>query len=89
MALVVKRKGHKQDFDIKKVYASVYASCRNVHMNEQDAEAMADKVSQEIEAQLKNKNEVESNEIFKLTTEVLKNYNQDASFMYETHRDVS
>lgn len=89
MALVVKRKGHKQDFDIKKVYASVYASCRNVHMNEQDAEAMADKVSREIEAQLKNKNEIDSNEIFKLTTEVLKNHNQEASFMYETHRDVS
>ncbi len=89
MALVVKRKGHKEDFDIKKGYASVYSACRNVHMSEQDAEAIADKVSKEIEAQLKNKNEVGSNEIFKLTTQVLKNHNQEAAFMYETHRDVS
>ena len=89
MSIVVKRKGHKQDFDIKKVYASVYASCRNVHLNEQDSEAMADKVSKEVENQINNKTEVDSNEIFKLTTEVLKSHNEEASFMYETHRDVS
>lgn len=89
MALVVKRKGHKQDFDIKKVYASVYASCRNVHMSEPEAEEIADKVSKEIENQIKSKPEVDSNEIFKLATEILKGHNKDASFMYETHRDVS
>ena len=89
MTLIVKRKGHKENFDIRKVYASVYAACRNGHLNEQDAEAIADKVSKELEAQLKDKVEIDSNQIFTMTTQALKKYHEDSAFMYETHRDVS
>ena len=89
MTLIVKRKGRKEDFDSRKVYASVYAACRNGHLNEQDAETIADKVSKELEVQLKDKVEVDSNQIFIMTTQALKKHHEDAAFMYETHRDVS
>ncbi|MEX0622049.1 MAG: ATP cone domain-containing protein [Candidatus Woykebacteria bacterium] len=89
MTLIVKRKGHKENFDSRKVYASVYAACLNVHMHEGEAELIADKVSKEVGEQLKSKVEISSNQILQSTAETLRKYNSDAAFMYETHRDVS
>lgn len=89
MTLIVKRKGHKEAFDPRKVYASVYAACLNVHLHEGEAELIADKVSSEVEAALKNKSEISSDQILEFTTGALRKYNSDAAFMYETHRDVS
>ena len=89
MIIIVKRKGHKEDFDIKKVYASVYAACLNVDMHEGEAELIADKVSSEVEIKLQSEEEVTSTHILKLVADVLRKYNTDAAFMYETHRDVS
>ena len=89
MSRVVKRKGHKEEYDNRKVYASVYAACLNVHMHQGEAELVADKVAKEIDDWVKTKEEVTAHEIFLSITQVLKKYNPDASFMYETHRDVS
>ena len=89
MSHVVKRKGHKEEYDSRKVYASVYAACLNVHMHQGEAELVADKVANEINDWVKTKGEVTAHEIFLSTTQVLKKYHPDASFMYETHRDVS
>ena len=86
---VVKRAGHKEEYDSRKVYASVYASCLNVHMHAGEAELIADKVSREITSWLEDKKEVTAHEIFKQVVEALGKYNPDAAFMYETHRDVS
>ena len=86
---LVKREGHYEPFDERKVYASVYAACLNVRMHEGEAELIADKVSKEVGEQLSNKVEVDSNQILQLTAEALRKYNSDAAFMYETHRDVS
>lgn len=89
MTLIVKRKGHKENFDLRKVYASVYAACLNVHMHEGEAELIADKVSSEVESNLNGDEEVSSAHILKLVTDALRKYNNDAAFMYETHRDIS
>ncbi|MEX0617170.1 MAG: ATP cone domain-containing protein [Candidatus Woykebacteria bacterium] len=89
MAHIVKRKGHKQEYDDRKVYASVYAACLNVHMKDQEAEGIADKVSKDINQWLKDKSEVDYREIFEQVTKSLSKYNGDASFMYKTHLDVS
>ena len=89
MTLIVKRKGHKEEFDARKVYASVYAACLNVRMHEGEAELIADKVSKEVEEQLGDQAELDSNRILQLTAEALRKYDSDAAFMYETHRDVS
>lgn len=89
MIHVVKRRGHKEDFDERKVYASAYAACLNVHMGEQEAERMAALVSQEAKDWIREKEEVSSQEIFDFVIKALRNKNENAAFMYETHRDIS
>jgi len=89
MALVVKRKGHKETFDARKIYASVYSACRNVMLQEGEAELIADKVSKEVQSDVAKKTDVSSEQILKTTADILRKYNTDAAFMYETHRDVS
>ena len=86
---IVKRKGHEEHFDERKLYASCYAACLNVQMDRKDAEKCADKTTKEIKKWIKRKKEVTSNRIFKEVVTALGKYNKDAAFMYETHRDIS
>jgi len=44
MIHIVKRRGHKEEYDERKVYASAYAACLNVHLGEIEAEEIATKV---------------------------------------------
>lgn len=89
MSHVVKRKGHKEEYDEKKVYASAYAAALNVHLSDVEAEKIAQSVMGGINSWIENKTEVTSQDIFDKSTEELAKLNKDASFMYETHRDVS
>lgn len=86
---IVKRKGHTEEYDERKVYASSYAAVLNVHETQRVAEEIAGKVSKDISSWIKDKKEVSSNQIFEEVTNSLAKYNKDASFMYNTHRDVS
>ena len=86
---IVKRKGHTELYDEKKVYGSCYFSCRNAHLSEQEAEEICKKVSAAITKWIKKQKVVSSNNIFKLLIEELKKHNEDAAFLYETHRDIS
>jgi transcriptional regulator NrdR family protein len=85
----VKRKGHTEEFDERKVYASCYAACLSSHVPHTDAEKICEKVSKEIKTWAKRKRSVESDEIFSKTITAIKKHNKDAAFMYETHRDIS
>lgn len=89
MKHVVKRKGHEEKFDEKKVYGSVYAACYIVHMKEKECEKIAGGVTGDVKRWIKNKKVVNSHDIFRLTVRELKKKSKDASFMYETHRDIS
>lgn len=89
MTNIVKRRGHKEEYDERKAYASSYAACRNAHLSEKEAESIADKVTKDIENWIEDKDEVDSKQIFEEVTKSLAKYNKDASFMYETHLDVS
>ena len=89
MTTIVKRRGHKQEFDERKLYASVFATCLSAHVKHEEAESIANLVCREIKKWLTNKAEVSSGEIFKQTGEELKHLNKEASFMYLTHRDIS
>lgn len=86
---IVKRKGHTEEFDERKVYASCYAACLNTQIREEDSEKIAGKVSKEIKTWVRKKKYVDSSEIFKKVVTVLKKHNKDVAFMYETHRDIS
>ncbi len=89
MTHIVKRRGHKEIFDERKVYASVFAACLSAHIDKEKAEVTANLVTKEIKKWIEDKEDVTSDAIFRTTAEQLKHLNEDASFMYTTHRDIS
>lgn len=86
---IVKRKGHKEPFDEKKLYASVYAACMSLRMEDEEAETIAQMVIDEVLAAIKNKAEVSSSTLQSEVVKSLKKYHPDAAYMYKTHLDVS
>jgi len=86
---IVKRKGHTEEFDERKVYASCYAACLSSHVEHVEAEKICEKVAKEIKTWTRKKKSVDSSEIFRKVTDAMKKHNKDAAFMYETHRDIS
>lgn len=89
MVHIVKRKGHKEIFDERKVYASVFAACLSAHLNKEEAEVNANMVTKAVKEWLDEKEDITSDQIFKKAGEELEHLNKDASFMYRTHRDIS
>lgn len=86
---IVKRRGHAEEFDERKIYASSYAACLSTHIKPREAEKISEKVSKEIKAWASKRKAVDSSEIFRKVVAALKKHNKDAAFMYETHRDIS
>ncbi len=86
---VVKRRGHKEKFDERKLYGSVYAACTVANMGENSCESVADFVTKKVKAELKSRKVVDSKSIARLVVKHLEKKNKDAAFMYKTHRDVS
>ncbi|MBI2541840.1 hypothetical protein HYV80_03975 [Candidatus Woesearchaeota archaeon] len=86
---IVKRKGHSELYDERKVYGSCFFACRNAHLSEKESEEICMQVSAAITKWIKSKKSVSSNEIFRMLIRELKNHNEDAAFLYETHRDIS
>ncbi|OGF82257.1 hypothetical protein A3B18_02850 [Candidatus Giovannonibacteria bacterium RIFCSPLOWO2_01_FULL_46_13] len=89
-AHIIKRRGHKEAYDERKVYGSVYSASLNAHLDKMNAEKIAEKVSCEITEWIAAETEqVSSEKIFRKAIELIKNENKDVSFMYETHRDLA
>ena len=86
---VIKRHGHLEKFDERKVYASCYAACLNSHINKKESEKIAEEITKKIKSWIKTKKVVSSDDIFKEMTKLLKKLDKDVAFMYETHRDVN
>jgi len=86
---IVKRRGHTELYDERKVYGSCFFACRNAHLSEQESEQICNKVAAEITKWIKKKKLVSSDAIFRILIHELKKHNEDAAFLYETHRDVS
>lgn len=89
MKHIIKRKGHQERFDERKVYATCYAACLNAHVDKADREKICDNVAKEIAKWVKLREEVTSHHIFKQVIRLLKKHDKNAAFMYETHRDIS
>ena len=87
--VIVKRRGHTEEFDERKVYASCYAACLSSHVPHIAAEKISEKVSKEIKIWVRKKKAVSSDEIFSRVIAAMRKHNKDAAFMYETHRDIS
>ncbi len=89
MKLVVKRNGRDQEFDVKKLYASVFAACIAVRVQDEQAELIAQNVSDNIVAELESQESIKSVNLSELIYKHLGNYNQDAAFLYFSHRNVA
>ncbi len=87
--VIVKRGAGAEHYEERKVYASAYFSCRNAHLDEKDAEKIGAKVASAVTARIKKEKIISSDKIFRIITEELHRHNEDAAFMYETHRDIS
>jgi transcriptional regulator NrdR family protein len=86
---VVKRHGNEEKFDERKVYASCYAACLTVRIKEEKAEKICEKVAKQIKKHISKKTCVSSDDIFNQTAKLIEKYDEDAAFMYKSHRDIS
>ncbi|MBI2136518.1 hypothetical protein HYU06_05595 [Candidatus Woesearchaeota archaeon] len=87
--LLVKRHGHLEHFDVKKIYASVYAATLNAHYSEKDAEMIAAMVSKNVHKKACKLKKIDSD---KIRIEIIHELNQvdkDIAFLYETHLDIN
>jgi len=89
MKHIVKRKGHNERFDERKVYSSCYYACLSAHLHRDAAEKICEKVTKQIKNWISTKKEISSDTIFKTVGRLIRKYNKDAAFMYMTHRDIS
>lgn len=88
MVTVVKRRGHKENFDEKKAYASIYAACMDCSLGVKKSEEISQKLSDDLKLFLRGKKEVNSTEIFGFIIQKLATINEPSAFMYETHREM-
>ncbi len=84
--LVVKRKGHIEHYDEKKVYASVYAAALNCHYTEKQSEKVALRLMKKINAWVEGRTVVHSNEIKEHIISLLDD--KDVALMYKHHLDI-
>lgn len=88
MKHIVKRHGHNEVYDDRKIYASVYSACRAVRQTSDTSELIADRVVQDMAPWIAKKHEVTSNDIRRIAAGHLAEYNPDASQLYLHHRVV-
>ncbi len=87
--VVVKRRGHTEDFDEKKIYGSIYAACSTCDLKHLECEKLAEQTLVELKQTIKGRKEVNSSELFGLVISILAKYHEDAAVMYQLHRDIS
>lgn len=86
MKHVVKRVGHSENYDERKLYASIYAACLSVREQPGAAELIAEEVVHQFGKWLENKHEISSNDVRRVAAQYLKALNSDAGHMYLLHR---
>lgn len=87
--ILVKRHGHAEEYDGRKVYASVYAAALNAHLSEMESEALADKVSAAVDKYVHGKDGINSAEIRDRIVGELGGVDNDVAYLYLHHLDIS
>jgi transcriptional regulator NrdR family protein len=83
---IIKRAGHTESYDSRKLYASIYAACLSMREPVGTAEVVADKVVHDVKTWLDKKSETTSNDIRRIAATHLHAYNPDAAYAYLHHR---
>ena len=85
---IVKRKGHNEEFDEKKLYGSVYSATLNCHHTEERAEEVAENVLNNIKVWLKDHPSITSHILKLRAIRELKHIDRDIAMMYEVYMDI-
>jgi transcriptional regulator NrdR family protein len=88
MAVIVKRRGKKEKYDEKKVYASIYSACMDCDLSANEAERISESITADVKKFIKGRKQVNSTEIFGFVVQRLAKEHEAVAFMYETHREV-
>lgn len=88
MKHIVKRHGHTEAYDERKLYASIFSAAQSVREPSGSAELIAEKVVKDIGLWLEKKHEVTSNDIRANAAKHLARYQPDAAYIYLHHRVV-
>ena len=85
---VVKRRGRKEKYDERKIYASVYESCHAAGLTTKQAEKISAKVSDTITKWAEKKDAMHAHEIHREVINALRKMDKDTAFMYEMHKNI-
>jgi len=88
MQHIVKRAGHTEKYDERKLYASVYSASLAVRVPDTTAELVADKVTADVNRWLEKKHEVTSDDLRRKVSEFLDFYNHDAAYIFKHQRNL-
>lgn len=88
MQHIVKRSGHPEPYDARKLYASVYSAALATREPVGSAELLAAEVVKHVEIWLAPKHEVTSNDIRRVAGSHLKQIHDGVAFQYLHHRVV-
>ena len=89
MKHIVKRHGSSENYDERKLYASVFASCLAVKVQPRVAELISAQVVREVETWLDKKHEVTSKDLTHRVFDSLHLLNPDAAYLYKHHEVIS
>ena len=84
---LVKRKGHNEEYDERKVYASCYAAALNAHYNEKEAEEFAKVVTTKVNKWIKTKAQISSDDIRHQI--IIAMHDPEVALLYKHHLDLS
>ena len=85
VASIVKRRGHRENFDERKLYASIYGATEAAFCDEASCERLAGDVTEKVKGWLKGKKSVDSSEIHERVRAELDTRNEEISFFYDRH----
>ena len=88
MKHIVKRAGHAEPYDERKLYASIYAAALSVREPAAVAELVAQEVEKQVSGWLEAKHEVTGNDIRRVAAQHLQVLNPDAAYQYLHHRVI-
>lgn len=85
MPNVVKRKGHEEEFDERKVYVSVYEACASAHRDADECEYIAEDITSRVRALADSTDVLPAADIRALVNEELGKRDEELSFFYDMH----
>lgn len=88
MQHIIKRGGHSEEYDERKLYASVYSACLAVRVTPKTAELIAARVAAGIQQWLTSKSEVTSDDLRRQVSALLEYYDPDAAYIFKHQRNL-